>query len=88
MPSFPVVTTLRTEAERVVVYEAGGVNTLSMSLVLLMRSTGMTLIEATAIVRACKWAKTPGNIPSEYLGDLYRRSLVEMTEVDEMHEDS
>lgn len=86
MPSFPVVTTLRTEAERVVVHEAGGVNTLSMSIVLLMRSTGMTLIEATAIVRACKWAKTVDNVPPEYLGDLYRRQLVEMMEVDEMHE--
>lgn len=84
--AFPLVTALRTEAERVVVHEAGGINTLSMSLVLLMRSTGMSLIEATAIIRACKWAKTIDNIPPEYLGDLYRRQLVEMMEEYESNE--
>lgn len=84
--TFPLVTAIRTEAERVVVHEAGGINTLSMSLVLLMRSTGMSLIEATAIVRACKWAKTIDNIPPEYLGDLYRRQLVEMMEEYESNE--
>lgn len=71
----PIVTQPRTEAERVVIFECGGPCMLSMSLILLMRSTGMQCSEATAIARACKWAAVEGNVPDAVIGRSSRQQL-------------
>lgn len=68
----------RTEAERVVLGEAGGKNVLGLSLILLMRASGLNLMQATAIARACRWASVEGNVPNDFIGTFYRQDLIEM----------
>lgn len=70
----------RNEAEGIVIREAGGSNNLSLCLILLMRSTGMSVFRAIAIVRAVRFAAGEGNVPDIFLGSLYRRELNEMME--------
>jgi hypothetical protein len=73
-----VTTQPRTETERVVVQECGGLNTLALSLILLMRSTNMPHYRAVAIARAVRWASVEGNMPAITLGEMYRRDLSDM----------
>jgi hypothetical protein len=68
----------RTETERIVVDECGGLNTLALSLILLMRSSGMPHYRAVAIARAVKFAAVEGNMPAITLGEMYRQDLKEM----------
>lgn len=78
MLSERMMTEPRTEAERVVVDECGGLNTLALSLILLMRSTAMPIYRAVAIARAVRFAAVEGNMPAITLGEMYRRDLTDM----------
>jgi hypothetical protein len=73
-----MMTEPRTEAERVVVAECDGLNTLALSLILLMRSTNMPMYRAVAITRAVRFAAVEGNMPSTTIGEMYRRDLADM----------
>jgi len=73
-----MMTMPRTETERVVVDECGGLNTLALSLILLMRSSNMPHYRAVAIARAVRFAAIEGNMPAITLGEMYRRDLSDM----------
>jgi len=73
-----MMTMPRTETERVVVDECGGLNTLALSLILLMRSSNMPHYRAVAIARAVRFAAIEGNMPAITLGEMYRRDLTDM----------
>jgi hypothetical protein len=73
-----MMTEPRTEAERVVVNECGGLNTLALSLILLMRCSDMPVYRAVAIARAVQYAKVYNNIPANTLGEMYRQELQDM----------
>jgi hypothetical protein len=78
MMSERMMTEPRTETERVVVDECGGLNTLALSLILLMRSSNMPHYRAVAIARAVRFAAIEGNMPAITLGEMYRRDLTDM----------
>lgn len=79
MPTQDQMTTLpRTPAEWVVVRECGGLNTLALSLILLMRATDMPHYRAVGIARAVRFASVEGNMPAVTLGEMYRRDLADM----------
>jgi hypothetical protein len=78
----------RTETERVVADECGGLNTLGLSLILLMRATNMPHYRAVAIARAVRWASVEGNMPAITLGEMYRRDLADMLDETEGFEGS
>ena len=78
MLSDRMMTMPRTETERVVVDECGGLNTLALSLILLMRAAGMPHYRAVAIARAVRFASVEGNMPAITLGEMYRQDLAEM----------
>jgi hypothetical protein len=78
MMSERMMTMPRTETERVVVDECGGLNTLALSLILLMRSSNMPHYRAVAIARAVRFAAVEGNMPAITLGEMYRRDLTDM----------
>jgi hypothetical protein len=78
MMSERMMTMPRTETERVVVDECGGLNTLALSLILLMRSSNMPHYRAVAIARAVRFAAIEGNMPAITLGEMYRRDLTDM----------
>jgi len=73
-----LMTQPRTKAEEVVVNECGGLNTLALSLILLMRSTNMPMYRAVGIARAVKFAAVYGNMPANELGEMYRSDLRDM----------
>ena len=73
-----VTTEPRTEAERMVVHEAGGLNPLALRLILLMRATDLTSYQAVAMIRAIRWAAKDDTVPDEYIGNMYRADLREM----------
>lgn len=75
-----ITTEPRNEAERLVVHEAGGLNSVALRMILLMRATGMSCYNAIAIIRAIKFASVEGNVPDVVLGSMYRQDLVEMLE--------
>lgn len=75
LPSEP-----RTEAERLIVHEAGGLNELSLAMIFLMRGAGMSCYNACAIIRAVKFASIEGNVPDVVIGSMYRNDLVQMLE--------
>ncbi len=78
MLSERMMTEPRTKGEHVVVTECGGLNTLALSLILLMRATNMPMYRAVGIARAVRYAAVEGNMPAITLGEMYRRDLADM----------
>ena len=78
MLSERMMTMPSTPGEEIVTKECGGLNTLALSLILLMRSTDMPMYRAVAIARAVRFAAVPDNMPAITLGEMYRRDLADM----------
>ncbi len=78
MLSERMMTEPRTNEERLVVNECGGLNTLALSLILLMRCSNMPSYRAVGIARAVRFAAVEGNMPAITLGEMYRRDLADM----------